>query len=143
MALEEQFWKHKALQDMSPEEWDALCDGCARCCLHKALDEEKKKVYYTNIACRYLDIESCRCTVYEHRKEHTTRCADLWTEDICELLWLPESCAYRLLYEGKDLPVWHPLMTGDPDSTRDEGMSIRNYAIPEEDAGPFEEHIIG
>lgn len=143
MVISKQFWKHKTLKEMSAEEREALCDGCARCCLHKILDEEKNKVYYTNIACRYLDVESCRCTVYDRRHEHVSVCADLWKEDMAELLWLPESCAYRRLYEGKNLPSWHPILTGNPDSTRDEGMSIRNYAIPEEEAGPFEDHIIG
>lgn len=129
-----QFWKKKLLKDMSSAEWDSLCDGCARCCVLKEQDEETGEVFYTAIACRYLDLETCSCKCYEDRKRLVPECINLSVEDMKPFAWLPATCAYRLLSEGKDLPSWHPLITGDLDSTKDAGMSIRNRVISESEA---------
>jgi uncharacterized cysteine cluster protein YcgN (CxxCxxCC family) len=136
------WWQKKSLQDMSTEEWESLCDGCARCCLIKLQDEETDELYTTNVACQYLDLEQCRCTEYENRRTLVPTCVSLTVENIeTELYYMPDSCAYKLLWQGKDLPVWHPLQGGD---TRQSGMSISAFAIleTEVDEDELEDHII-
>ena len=127
---------------MSPGEWESLCDGCARCCVHKLEDEDTGEVYYTNVACTLLDLKACRCTDYANRQQRVPDCAILGPDRIHQLSWMPETCAYRLLYEEKDLPSWHPLVTGDPGSTVKQGHSAMGTLVPEEEAGPLEDHII-
>ena len=128
------YWKTKSLKEMTPREWDRLCDGCARCCVLKEQDEKTGRVSYTSIACRCLDLETCRCICYKKRKQLVPECITLSTENMEPFAWLPATCAYRLLSEGKNLPEWHPLITGDSNSTRDSGMSIRNRVISENEA---------
>lgn len=129
--MTDEFWKRKSLSDMSQDEWESLCDGCALCCLQKLQDEETGDVYYTDIACKLLDVDTCRCTNYAARARLVTSCLVLTTDDPETFEWLPGSCAYRRLSEGKDLPEWHPLLTGDPESVHDAGVSLRGKAVSE------------
>lgn len=136
------FWKRKSLKDMSLDEWESLCDGCARCCLHKLEEEDTGEVYYTEVACSLLDIGSCRCKDYVNRTLLISDCVELTATNLSGLKWLPPSCAYRLLYEGKDLYWWHPLVSGDPDTVHQAGISVRGRAIAEEDTNDIEDHIV-
>ena len=126
---------------MTPTEWEKLCDGCGRCCLHKLQYEDTGEVCYTNVACRLLDLQTCRCKKYEQRQRFVPDCVALTADKVESLGWLPSSCAYRLLSEGRDLYWWHPLLTGDPNSVHDAGMSVRHRAIPERGAGDLENHL--
>ncbi|WP_426959233.1 YcgN family cysteine cluster protein [Muricoccus radiodurans] len=135
------FWKAKPLDALTDAEWESLCDGCGRCCLHKLRDEDTERVHFTNVACRLLDTQSCRCKDYPGRQARVPDCVRLTPEDVRDLDWLPPSCAYRLVADGKDLPDWHPLLTGDPDSVHRAGASVRGRAVPEREAGPLEDHI--
>ncbi|HDP89781.1 MAG TPA: YcgN family cysteine cluster protein [Thioalkalivibrio sp.] len=140
------FWQEKTLAQMTRAEWESLCDGCARCCLHKLQDSgsDDARVYYTDVACRLLDPESCRCSDYAHRLERVDDCIDLAREDFDQFQWLPSTCAYRLLAQGGDLPVWHPLVTGDPQSVHAAGQSVRGRVICEIEVADdeFEDHIV-
>lgn len=128
------------LQDLSNDDWEGLCDGCGQCCMHKFEDEETGKVYYSAIACRLFDGTSCRCTGYEHRCQHVADCIDIRSLQPHQFHWLPASCSYRLRFEGKPLPDWHPLLTGSGDSVHSSGNSMKNRCVPEQ-AIP-EEHWI-
>ena len=129
------FWEGKALADLTQDEWEALCDGCARCCLHKVEDDESDTVHYTNIACELLDIQTCRCRKYADRHRLVSDCAQLTPLTVPELWWLPDSCAYRRLAAGEGLQEWHPLITGDPDSPHKAGASVRDKAVSEHEVG--------
>lgn len=128
---DKRFWEKKSLAEMTAEEWDLLCDGCAICCLHKLEDEDSGEVFYTGVACRLLDIGRCRCMSYEDRFRQMPDCLYLTPETVKEYHWLPLSCAYRRLSEGKHLPDWHPLLSGNPDSVHSAGVSLRDRAISE------------
>lgn len=123
-----EFWKQKRLSQMSHDEWESLCDGCGRCCLHKLEDEEDGRIYYTRAACSLLDIKSCRCKDYANREKLMPDCLQLSVDNAQYFDWLPETCAYRLLAEGEPLPEWHPLITGDSDSVIKAGISVRDIA---------------
>ena len=131
--MTDQFWKRKSLAEMNAEEWDSLCDGCGLCCMHKLEDEDTGEVLYTNLACKLLDIESCRCPDYANRVKRVSDCLVLTPESTEALEWLPASCAYRLLAHGEELPEWHPLITGDPDSVHEAGISVRGKVVSEKD----------
>lgn len=135
------FWTRKTLADMTDAEWESLCDGCGRCCLHKLRDEESGALAFTNVACRLLDLATCRCSDYAHRRRRVPDCVQLTPAALKAIDWLPPSCAYRRLAEGKDLPDWHPLRTGDPGSVHRAGASVRGRAMSEREAGALEDHV--
>ena len=123
------FWHRKTLADMTVEEWESLCDGCGRCCLHKFEDEDSGEVRYSQVACKLLNVKSCRCSNYQERQRWVPDCIRLKPADIKNYHWLPTSCAYRLLAENKDLPSWHPLRSGSAESVHTVGVSVRDWAI--------------
>ena len=125
------FWKNKTLRQMSPSEWEALCDGCGKCCLVKLIDDLTDDLHYTTVACKLLDCESCRCGDYENRKSLVEDCVILSPRLIEELHWMPSTCAYRLIYEGKDLYWWHPLISGNSNTVHEAGISVRGRVISE------------
>ena len=143
MTEEMPFWKTKTLVQMTRDEWESLCDGCGRCCLHKLeFTADGGAVEYTNIACRLLDIGKCRCMDYENRQAEVPDCRALTPETVRATAWLPPSCAYRLLDEGKDLAWWHPLVSGDANTVHEAGISVRGRVVTEEAAGDDADHIV-
>ena len=129
---EKRFWRTKTLQEMTAAEWESLCDGCGLCCLIRFEDEETGEVIPTRVACKLLDQHLCRCKDYVNRKAHVPDCIKLTPWNIEALAWMPPSCAYRRLHEGRDLPDWHPLITRDPDSVHEAGVSIRDQTVSED-----------
>ena len=125
------FWETKSLRNMNPTEWESLCDGCGLCCLIRFEDEDTGEITPTRVACRLFDDQTCRCTNYAGRRTHVPDCIALTPGNIQSLKWMPLSCAYRRLHEGKPLPLWHPLITGDPESTHLAGVSVRGQTISE------------
>ena len=136
------FWETKKLAEMTAEEWESLCDNCGKCCLHKLEDEDTGKIAFTSVACRLINLNTCRCTRYNERTKLVAECLDIIKLDVENFNWLPATCAYRLLNEGKKLPAWHPLITGSPASVKRAGVSISSYAIKESMAMDLEDHII-
>jgi len=127
------FWRTKTLEEMSASEWESLGDGCARCCLVKLEDEDTGEIHFTDIGCTLLDAKTCRCRDYRRRQQRVPDCVKLTPEAVRTLRWLPVTCAYRLVAEGKDLPDWHPLVSGSPDSVHEAGVSVRGRVIASED----------
>lgn len=125
------FWKQKPLHRMSDEEWESLCDGCGKCCLFKLKKNKAEKVQYTSVSCRFLCPRTCRCTSYKKRKKLVPTCMILTPARVEEFSWLPKTCAYRLVYEGKDLPHWHHLVSGDPGMIHRLGVSVKGKVISE------------
>ncbi|MEM1111112.1 MAG: YcgN family cysteine cluster protein [Pseudomonadota bacterium] len=142
--MAEAWWNRLSLTELSPSQWEALCDGCARCCLHKLQDEDSAEIAWTRIRCRYLDEATCRCSDYARRSELVPECIQLSPESASDLDWLPPTCAYRLRARGETLPAWHPLVSGSPDTVHDAGISIRGRSLSEEFVHPdgYDEHII-
>jgi len=139
-----EWWNTKALAELSPAQWESLCDGCAKCCLHKLEDEDSAEVFYTKVRCRYLDEEVCRCTDYANRSVLVPNCIQLDRGNVHALEWLPSSCAYRLRAHNQPLPQWHPLVSGDKMSVHEAGISIRGRAISDEYVHPdgYDEHLV-
>ncbi len=127
------FWETTALEDMTSAQWESLCDGCGKCCLGMVDDPSGKSLKHTNVACRLLDPDLCRCSNYQDRHRFVPDCVRLTPSKVRTLEWLPSTCAYRLLSEGQALPDWHPLITGDPESVHTAGMSVRGRHISERD----------
>jgi len=143
-GLRSRFWE-RGLDRLTPQEWEALCDGCGKCCLNKLEDEDTGEVAFTRIGCRLLDADSCHCSNYAQRKDYVPECIVLTPKSLPKVAYfMPETCAYRRLHEGKTLPRWHPLLTGDAESPHRALVSVRGWAlsemtVPEED---WEEHVI-
>ncbi|MFP7570928.1 YcgN family cysteine cluster protein [Marivita sp. S2033] len=144
-GLAPRFWERKKLSEMTPAEWEALCDGCGKCCLNKLEDDETGRVELTNVACRLFDDSTCRCAQYEIRHQFVPECIVLKPSNIDDhAYWMPQTCAYRLLWQGKPLFDWHPLISGTPESVHAAGVSMRNATVPEFeiDEDDWEDHII-
>jgi len=144
-TLRPRFWETVKMQAMSHEEWEALCDGCGKCCLNKLEDEATGEVVLTRVACRLLDDDTCRCSQYEIRHQFVPECIVLKPNNIEQnLYWMPETCAYKLLWNGQPLYDWHPLLTGDPDSVHRAGVSVQGMTVPEFeiDEDDWEDYLI-
>lgn len=138
------WWNSKPLEELNQQQWELLCDGCAKCCLHKLEDVDSEEVFYTKVRCRYLDEETCRCSDYANRSILVPNCIQLSADKLDQLGWLPSTCAYRLRFENKPLPSWHPLVAGDAQAPHRAGESIRGRSVSDEFVHPdgFEEHIV-
>ena len=137
------FWTRKKLAEMTAAEWESLCDGCGKCCLNKLMDEDTGEIQPTRLACRLLDIGACRCTRYAERQRLVPDCVMLTPQNVAGLKWMPSTCAYRLLEEGKPLPWWHPLVSGDPETVHQAGVSVRGRVVSERGAKkPLEHYVV-
>lgn len=136
------FWERHTLAELTRDEWEALCDGCGKCCLHKLEDEETGRIYRTNVACRLLDRHSARCSDYPRRLQFVPDCIQLSPALVQQLDWLPQTCGYRRVAEGLPLPDWHHLVSGSRESVHEAGASIRGWTVSEDDAGELEYHIL-
>jgi uncharacterized protein len=141
-VTDDRFWETVSLDRMDRAQWEALCDGCGKCCLHKLEDEETGELLATNVACRLLDRRQAQCADYRHRHAYVAECVRLTPRLVRTLEWLPSTCAYRLLDEGKPLPAWHYLVSGDRDAVHAAGQSTRGWTVSEDDAGDLEHHIV-
>ncbi|TVZ39678.1 hypothetical protein P886_4085 [Alteromonadaceae bacterium 2753L.S.0a.02] len=138
------FWESKVLAELSATEWESLCDGCGKCCLQKLQDEDSNELYFTNVACRYLNTDTCRCRDYSNRQHNVPECIVLRRESAEVFEWLPSTCAYRLLWQNKPLPDWHPLVCGSTELLHQEGHSVQGRVFSEEHVHPedLEDHIV-
>lgn len=135
------FWKTVPLAAMTPEQWESLCDGCGRCCLHKLREDDTGRLHHTEVACRLLDVATARCRDYPNRRRRVPDCMQLTPALVAEVDWLPPTCGYRLVREGRDLPPWHPLRSGEGDSVRRAGVSVAGRCVSERQAGALEDHV--
>lgn len=136
------FWQQKTFTEMTKAEWESLCDGCGRCCLNKLENEDTGEVYHTDVVCRLLDMETCRCTNYEDRKRFVPECQILTPGNLKRYSWLPSTCAYRLIAEGKKLNWWHPLVSGSSETVHEAGISVRGRVISERETDDLENHVV-
>jgi len=137
------FWKTIPLEKLDKDQWESLCDGCGKCCVLKLEDVDTGEVHYTDVGCKLLDCKTARCSNYEKRKSFVPDCVMLTPDNLGMLSWMPKSCAYRLIYENKDLPDWHPLITGNPDRAILAGHSVAGRVTPESavDEDDLPDHI--
>jgi uncharacterized cysteine cluster protein YcgN (CxxCxxCC family) len=144
MMTDEPFWKTKRLDEMSPVEWESLCDGCGLCCLNKLEDWDSGEVVFTSVACRLLDGTSCRCTDYPNRQAIVPDCIQLTPAEVNDIGWLPPTCGYRLVRDGVDLYWWHPLVSGSPETVHQAGISARGRTVSETevDVDDFEDYLV-
>lgn len=140
----EQFWKTKQLEELSPVEWESLCDGCGLCCLNKLEDWDTGAVAFTSVACRLLDGSTCRCSDYPNRQATVPDCIQLTPQEVREISWLPPTCGYRLVRDGEDLKWWHPLISGDPQTVHAAGISAKDRTVSEKDVDvdDFEDYLV-
>ena len=136
------FWENKSLAEMSQKEWESLCDGCGKCCLIKLEDSDTKELFYTDVACHLLDHKTCQCKDYKNRKKLVDDCLQLEVNDVEDFKWLPQTCAYRLLHEGKELPKWHYLVSGDRNTLHKKNMSVQNRVVSETEVLEVAERIV-
>jgi len=136
------FWMDKQLHEMTTQEWEAICDNCAKCCLFRLQDDVTDEIHFTNVACQYLDHSNCQCTDYANRSIKVPSCITLTLKELEQPDWLPKTCAYRLLAEDKPLPDWHPLLTGSQDSLIESGNAIQGRIICETEADDLQHHLI-
>lgn len=136
------FWEEKPLEEMNKQEWESLCDGCGKCCLHKLEDDDTGEIHYTDVACRFLDPDTVQCGKYLTRQRYVGNCVVMSVDLLDKLPWMPSTCAYRLLYEGKPLYDWHPLVSGSRDSVHTAGQSVKGRSVDERVAGDFEDHLV-
>jgi len=136
------FWEDLPLEKLDRAQWEALCDGCGKCCIHKLEDEETGELHATNVACRLLDRRMGRCSDYKHRHAYVPECVRLTARTLATIDWLPTTCAYRLLANGEPLRDWHYLVSGDPDSVHKAGISVKGWTVSEDEAGDLEHHIV-
>ncbi len=134
------FWQTKTLDEMDRTEWESLCDGCGRCCLVKLEDEDTQEIHLTRLSCRLLDVGSCRCSDYANRQSIVPDCIAIDPDKVRNLSWLPPTCGYRLVEEGRELPWWHPLVSGSPDTVHQAGISVRGWALNETRIKPDQFH---
>ncbi|ACR12530.1 conserved hypothetical protein [Teredinibacter turnerae T7901] len=137
------FWE-MPLTELSPQQWEQLCDGCGKCCLHKLQDEETDELYFTDVACRYLNTDACRCRDYQNRLQNQPDCLAITADNLELLSWLPSTCAYRLRSEGRPLPEWHPLISGTAERMHELGQSVRGRVVSESEVQPddLEDHVV-
>ena len=140
--MAEPFWKSKSLEEMTAAEWESLCDGCGKCCLAKLEDEDTGEIHWTSVACRLFDAGTCRCKDYGNRLRKVSDCVQLTPRNVKQIRWLPQTCAYRLVAEGKDLYDWHYLKCGDRNAVHRAGISGRGRIVSEQDIGELEDHIV-
>jgi uncharacterized protein len=131
MNVPKPFWETKSLTQMTPREWESLCDGCGKCCLNKLEFEDTGEIAFTNVACKLLDLHSCQCSNYPQRKKFVPDCVKLSPKNIDRIRWMPATCAYRLLADGKPLEPWHPLVSGSLETVHTAGISMRGRAVSE------------
>jgi uncharacterized protein len=136
------FWETTPLDKMTRAEWESLCDGCGKCCIHKLEDDETGELYPTNVACKLLDRRTGLCRDYRRRHAYVPECVRLTPAKLRQLDWLPTTCAYRLIDEGKPLPAWHYLVSGDRETVHAAGISVRGWTVSEDDVGDLENHIV-
>jgi uncharacterized cysteine cluster protein YcgN (CxxCxxCC family) len=138
----DKFWETKTLAELDRGQWEALCDGCGKCCIHKLEDEETGELHPTNVACRMLDRRAGQCKDYRNRRAYVPDCVRLTTKNVYTTDWLPSTCAYRLRANGEKLPDWHYLVSGDREAVHRAGESTRGWTVSEDDAGELEFHLV-
>ena len=142
MIEKDNFWKSKTLKQMTNDEWESLCDGCGKCCLHKLEDIDTGEISVSNVSCMYLDLKTCGCMDYENRHKNVKDCIKLTPETINKINWLPNTCSYKLVLNNDDLPDWHHLLSGDKNTIHERGMSVKNFSISEKDISDVNEYIL-